>query len=145
LKSAFQGAARRASAFADAKGIFRSAQADRRPKAFAPIEIGLFGRYAPGVGLRRRKGDFSVGAGRPWAGGSAPIEIGLQRRCAPGVGLRRRKGDFRSAQADRGPKALRRLWAGGVFAPIEIGLSNRPFGALRAGVAFDAFAEALRD
>jgi hypothetical protein len=84
---------RRASAFADAKGIFRSAQADRGPKAFAPIEIGLFGRYAPGVGLRRRKGDSSVGAGRPLAEGSAPIEIGLSGRCAPGVGLRRRKGD----------------------------------------------------
>jgi hypothetical protein len=44
-------------------------QADRGPKAFAPIEIGLFGRYALCVGLRRRKGDSSVGAGRPSAEG----------------------------------------------------------------------------
>jgi len=133
LKSAFRGAARRASAFADAKGILRSAQADRGPKAFAPIEIGLFGRYAPGVGLRRRKGDSSVGAGRPSAEGLwrpnsfgvqadrgpkafAPIEIGLPRRCALGVGLRRRKGDS-SVGAGR-------PWAGG-SAPIEIGLLGR--------------------
>jgi hypothetical protein len=37
---------------------FRSAQADRWPKAFVPIhsEIGLLGRLpAPGVGLRRRE------------------------------------------------------------------------------------------
>jgi len=32
-----------------------SAQADRWPEAFTPIEIGLLGRCAPGVGLRRRK------------------------------------------------------------------------------------------
>ena len=38
LKSAFQGAARQASAFADAKGTSRSAQADRRPKA-PPVEF----------------------------------------------------------------------------------------------------------
>jgi hypothetical protein len=99
----------------------------------APIEIGLSGRCAPGVGLRRRKGDFSVGAGRPWAEGSAPIEIGLFGRYALGVGLRRRKGDFSvgagrpwaeglwrpnsfGVQADRGPKA---------FTPIEIGLPRR--------------------
>jgi hypothetical protein len=31
------------------------AHADRRPKAFTPIEIGLPRRSAPGVGLRRRK------------------------------------------------------------------------------------------
>jgi hypothetical protein len=54
LKSAFQGAARQASAFADAKNAFRSAQADRWPEAFVPIEIGLPRRCAPGVGLRRR-------------------------------------------------------------------------------------------
>jgi len=49
----------------------------RRASAFAPIEIGLLRRYAPGVGLRRREEYFSVGAGRPLAGGFTPIEIGL--------------------------------------------------------------------
>jgi hypothetical protein len=127
---------------------FWSAQADRRPEAFVPIEIGLLGRCAPGVGLRRRgacffgrrrptvgrrllcrlksafqgavrrasafadaERAFSVGAGRPSAGGPwrpnsfgvqadrwpeafVPIEIGLPRRCAPGVGLRRRGACF---------------------------------------------------
>jgi hypothetical protein len=48
---------------------FRSAQADRWPEAFTPIEIGLSGRCAPGVGLRRRKRRSSVGAGRSLAGG----------------------------------------------------------------------------
>jgi hypothetical protein len=106
-------------------------------KGFAPIEIGLLRRYAPGVGLRRREEYLSVGAGRPLAKGFAPIEIGLPRRCAPGVGLRRRKGFFSvgagrpsaeglwrpnsfGVHADRQPKA---------FAPIEIGLLRR----LRAG------------
>jgi hypothetical protein len=95
---------------------FRSAQADRWPEAFTPIEIGLSGRCAPGVGLRRREGCLS-GRRRPTAGrrlsrrlksaspGAArrpstdakdaadwPIEIGLSGRCAPGVGLRRREG-----------------------------------------------------
>jgi hypothetical protein len=46
---------------------FWSAQADRWPEAFAPIEIGLFGRYAPGVGLRRRKGCL-FGRRRPTVG-----------------------------------------------------------------------------
>jgi hypothetical protein len=72
LKSAFQGAPRRASAFADAKGTFPvgagrpsaegpwrpnsfGAHTDRRPEAFMPIEIGLLRRCAPGVGLRQRK------------------------------------------------------------------------------------------
>jgi hypothetical protein len=122
LKSAPQGAARQASASADAKTPSRSAQADRRPKAFAPIEIGPPRRCAPGVGLRRRKRNLPVGAGRPPAEGLwrpnsfgvqanhrpkafAPIEIGPSRRCAPGVGLRRRKNPSRSAQADRRPKA----------------------------------------
>jgi hypothetical protein len=58
LKSAFKGAARRASAFADAKNVFPvgagrplaegpwrpnsfGVQADRWPEAFVPIEIGL--------------------------------------------------------------------------------------------------------
>jgi hypothetical protein len=46
---------------------FRSAQADRWPKAFTPIEIGLSGRCAPGVGLRRREGCLS-GRRRPTVG-----------------------------------------------------------------------------
>jgi len=97
LKSAFQGAARRASAKADANGISRSAQADRRPKAVAPIEIGLPRRCAPGVGLRRRKWDLPVGAGRSSAGGPwRPNSFG--------------------AHADRRPEA---------FMPIEIGLLRR--------------------
>jgi hypothetical protein len=58
---------RRASVFADAESVFRSAQADRWPKASG-------GRIhsahpAPGVGLRRRKGCFPVGVGRPLAEG----------------------------------------------------------------------------
>jgi hypothetical protein len=69
LKWAFPGATRRASAFADAENVFRSAQAGRWLKAFAPIEIGLSRRDAPGVGLRRRKRRSSVGAGRPLAEG----------------------------------------------------------------------------
>jgi hypothetical protein len=67
LKSAFPGAMRQASAFADARNVFRSAQADRWPKVSG-------GRIhsappAPGVGLRRREERFSVGAGRPLAKG----------------------------------------------------------------------------
>jgi hypothetical protein len=75
---------RRASAFADAKdaflvgagrpsagGLWRpnsfGVRAGRRPEAFAPIEIGFFGRYAPGVGLRRRKGCL-FGRRRPTIG-----------------------------------------------------------------------------
>jgi len=57
------GAPRQASASADAKDTPRSAQADRRPKASTPIEIGLQRRSAPGVSLRRRKRRSSVGAG----------------------------------------------------------------------------------
>jgi hypothetical protein len=45
------------------------------PSTFAPIEIGLSGRDAPGVGLRRRE-DGSVQANR-WPKAFAPIEIGL--------------------------------------------------------------------
>ncbi|MDT7948265.1 MAG: hypothetical protein RQ897_07965, partial [Thermoflexus sp.] len=44
-----------------------SAQADRRPKAFTPIEIGLRRRAAPGIGLRRRK-ERSSGRRRPTIG-----------------------------------------------------------------------------
>jgi len=90
LKSASPGAARRASASADASDAPRSAQADRWPEA-------LRGRIhpacpAPGVGLRRRKGCL-FGRRRPTAGRrlSRRLEIGLSGRCAPGVGLRRRE------------------------------------------------------
>jgi hypothetical protein len=69
LNSAFPGATRRASAFADASDVPRLAQAGHRPKAFSPIEIGLSGRDAPGVGLRRSRERFSVGAGRALAEG----------------------------------------------------------------------------
>jgi hypothetical protein len=122
LKSAPQGAGAPGVGLRRRKTPSRSAQADHRPKAFAPIEIGPPRRCAPGVGLRRRKRNLPVGAGRPPAEGLwrpnsfgtyanhlpkafAPIEIGPSRRCAPGVGLRRRKTPSRSAQADRRPKA----------------------------------------
>jgi len=94
-KSAFPGTMRQASAFADAGDVPRSAQADRWPKAFTPIEIGLprrlraerrppptqatlLGRRRPTVGRRpsRRLKSASPGA------------------CAPSVGLRRRKERF---------------------------------------------------
>jgi hypothetical protein len=57
-----------------------------------PIEIGLFGRCAPGVGLRRREGFSRSAQADRWPKAFAPIEIGLFGRYAPGVGLRRRKG-----------------------------------------------------
>jgi len=95
LKSASSGAARRASAFADAEdaflvgagrplagGLWRpnsfGVRAGRRPKALMPIEIGLFGRYAPGVGLRRRKGCL-FGRRRPTIG-RRPLEAEFIRR-----------------------------------------------------------------
>jgi hypothetical protein len=68
----------------------RSAQADRGPKALAPIEIGLQRRSAPGAGLRRHKGQ-PPGRRRPTAG-RRPLEAEFIRRSAPGAGLRRRKG-----------------------------------------------------
>jgi hypothetical protein len=109
LKSAFQGAMRRASAFADAKDNPPVGAGRPRPKAFVPIEIGLPRRCTPSVGLRRRKrhlprsaqadrrpkasprpNSFGMQADRrPKA--SVPIKIGLPRRCTPSVGLRRRK------------------------------------------------------
>jgi hypothetical protein len=155
LKSAFPGATRQASAFADASDVPRSAQAGRWLKAFAPIEIGLPRRDAPGVGLRRRE-DGSVQAGR-WLKAFAPIEIGLPRRDAPSVGLRRRKrqscGRRRPAVGRRLSRRLKSAFPGATrqasafadagnvfrsaqaerwpkaFAPIEIGLYRR----LRAG------------
>jgi hypothetical protein len=59
-------ALRHASASADAKRPFRSAQ------AFTPIEIGLPRRCAPGVGLRRRK-RRTFGRRRPTVG-RRPLE-----------------------------------------------------------------------
>jgi hypothetical protein len=99
LKSAFPGATRQASAFADAENVFRSAQADRWPKASG-------GRIhsahpAPGVGLRRRRERFSVGAEAvprsAQAVGRRPQEAEFIRRTPR---LRRRR---RSAQAERWP------------------------------------------
>ena len=81
-KSAFQGAARQVSAFADASDVPRSAQADRRPKAFVPMEIGLPRRYAPGVGLRRRKRQSS-GRRRPTAGRRPPQAEFIRRAGRP--------------------------------------------------------------
>jgi hypothetical protein len=85
LKSAFSGAARRASAFADANGISRSAQANRGPKAVAPIEIGLPRRLRAGrrPSPTQETPSRSAQAGRrPEA--FAPIEIGLPRRLRAG-------------------------------------------------------------
>jgi len=77
-----------------------------RLKPLLPIEIGLPGRCAPGVGLRRRKRRLP---GRRRL--SRRLEIGLPGRCAPGVGLRRRK---------RHPPGRRRL-----SRRLEIGLLRR--------------------
>jgi hypothetical protein len=106
LKSAFQGAARQASAPP-------ALRARRRPKAFMPPPT--------------QRDTSPVGAGRPKSASKAsapgvefirhtetpsrsaqaftPIEIGLPRRCAPGVGLRRRK---RHPPGRRRPTAGRR-------------------------------------
>ncbi len=140
LKSAFQSAMRRASAFADAKdnspvgagrpraeGLPRpnsfGAHADRRPKAFVPIEIGLPRRCTPSVGLRRRKRQSS-GRRRPTVGRRPPQAEFIRRAGRPPAeGLRAdgnrslqalhakrrpsptQKTILRSAQADRRPKA----------------------------------------
>jgi hypothetical protein len=103
LKSAFLGASRQASASADARDAFgrrrptvgrkasggrihSAPRANRRPQAFTPIEIGLLRRFAPGVGLRRRKRCFPVGAGRPSA--ARPPEAEFIRRPGPTAGRR---------------------------------------------------------
>jgi len=96
LKSASPGAPRQASASADARTSSRSAQADHRLKASpgrihsaprpttsrrpsTPMEISLPRHSAPGVGLRRRKNVFPVGAGRPPAEGPLrPNSFGTQ-------------------------------------------------------------------
>jgi len=44
------------------------------------LEIGLPGRCAPGVGLRRREGCFRSAQADRWPKAFAPIEIGLLRR-----------------------------------------------------------------
>jgi hypothetical protein len=90
-----QALARRASASADASDVPRLAQADRWPKAFTPIEIGLprrlrAGRRPPPTqatfpGWRRR----TVGR-RP----SRRLKSAFSGACAPCVGLRRRKERF---------------------------------------------------
>jgi hypothetical protein len=134
LKSAPPGAARQASAFADASDVPRSAQIDRRPKAFVPIEIGPSRRCTPSVGLRRRKRQSS-GRRRPTVGRRPPCRLksafqGAARQASAfadakdnpsaGPGRPRAEGLLRphsfGAQADRGPKA---------FVPIKIGLPRR--------------------
>jgi hypothetical protein len=50
----------------------------RRASAFMPIEIGLLGRFAPGVGLRRRKG--CLFGRRRLTDGRRPFEAGFIRR-----------------------------------------------------------------
>jgi hypothetical protein len=85
-------APRQASASADAKDTSRSAQANHRPKASTPIEIGLPRRSTPGVGLRQRK-RHPPGRRRPTAGRRPPrrLKSAFQGACAPSVSLRRRK------------------------------------------------------
>jgi len=62
LKSAFPGAMRQASASADARNVFRSAQADRRPKA-SPGRI--HSTHRPTVGRRPPKVEFIQRARAP--------------------------------------------------------------------------------
>jgi hypothetical protein len=91
LKSAFSGAARRVSASADARdnplvgagrplaeGLWRPNSFGAQGRLFVPIEIGLLGRCAPGVGLRRRKRQ-SFGRRRPTVG-RRPLEAEFIRR-----------------------------------------------------------------
>jgi hypothetical protein len=88
LKSALLGAPRPASAPADAGNVFRSAQADHRPKAPGGR---IHSAHKPTAGRRpsRRLKSALLGAPRP---ASAPADAGNV---------------FRSAQADRRPKASR--------------------------------------
>jgi len=105
------------------KTILRSAQADRGPKAFVPIEIGPSRRCTPSVGLRRRKRHLP-GRRRPTAGRRPPQAAFIRRAGRPPAeGLRAdwnrslqalhakrrpsptQKTPSRSAQADRRPKA----------------------------------------
>jgi hypothetical protein len=129
---------------------FRSAQADRWPKAFTPIEIGLSGRCAPGVGLRRRKDAFSVGAGRPLAEGfhadwksaspgaaralgvgwpeASPIEI---------AGAARRASAFADAKDAFSVGAGRPL-AEGLSRPNSFGAGRPPAEGLSGSNSFDS-------
>jgi hypothetical protein len=74
---------------------FRSAQADRWPEAFVPIEIGLLGRLRAGRRPSPTQGvSFWSAQADRWPKAFVPIEIGLLRRFAPSVGLRRREECF---------------------------------------------------
>jgi len=66
--------------------IHSAPQADHRPKAPTPIEIGLPRRSAPGAGLRRRRRHF-CGRRRPTAG-RRPLEAEFIRRPRPTIGQR---------------------------------------------------------
>jgi hypothetical protein len=124
LKSAFRGAARRASAFADAKGILRSAQADRRPEALRRLKSAFQGAarrasaFADAKGilrsaqadhrpkaLRRLKSAFRGAARRAsaFADAKGDSSVGAGRPSAEGLW---RPNSF-GVQADRGPKASR--------------------------------------
>jgi len=130
-------------------GTFWSAQVDRWPKAFVPIEIGLPRRCAPGVGLRRRK-RHPPGRRRSTVG-RRPLEAEFIRRAGrrPKAPCRLKsafKGAARRASAfadakDTFPVGAGRPLAEGpwgpnafgahadrwpkAFAPIEIGLPGR--------------------
>jgi hypothetical protein len=116
---------------------FWSAQADRRPEAFVPIEIGLPRRCAPGVGLRRRGACF-FGRRRPTVGRRllCRLKSAFKGADAPGVGLRRRGACFfgwrrptvgrRPLEAEFIRRAGRPPAEGSV--PIEIGLRRREEG-----------------
>jgi len=121
LKSAFPGAMRQASAFADASDVPRSAQAGRWPKAFSPIEIGLLRRLR----ARRRPSPAQatfLGRRRPSVGRrpSRRLKSAFPGATRQASAFADAESVFRSAQAGRWPKA---------FPPIEIGLLRR----LRAG------------
>jgi hypothetical protein len=172
MNSTSKGATRQASAFADAKDAFLvgagrpPAEGLPRPNSFGtrrtpgvglftPIEIGLHGRSAPGVGLRRRRRHFfrSAQADRwPKASGGRihsarrptigrrPLEAEFIRRPRPTAGQRRPRrlksasqGAPRQAPASANAKPLpgrrrlsRRLKSAfwGAYAP-SVGLRRR--------------------
>jgi len=96
--------------------FFRPAQADRRPKAFALIEISLPRRSAPRVGLRRREGCL-LGRRRPTIGQRPPQAEFIRRPGRPSAeGFR---ADWKSASPGADAPSV------GPFAPIEIGLPRR--------------------
>jgi hypothetical protein len=126
LKSAFQGAARRASAFADAKGTSRSAQAftpignrpskalraGRRPSPTqkTPSRSAQADRWPKAPGGRIHSARRPTADRRP----SRRLKSAFQGALAPGVGLRRRKERF---SGRRRPTVGRRL-----SRRLEIGL-----------------------